>query len=302
MDGRESVVSQPLGLMRLRVSDTFRSLFRTSHRAPRAIPLRRSDTMAERQDYPTLLVSHLGWIERVAASLCRKHGLDADEADDFASWVKARLVEDDYAVLRKFRGESALTTYLTVVMNMLYRDYRVSRWGRWRPSAAARRRGPLAVQLETLVYRDGYHWSQAATALEARGAGSLSDVEVANLLAQLPSGARGRPRQVSDAPLATAADTRRADDGVLASEADAGREVARNALAGAMEGLSDEDRRIVEMRFWGGATVADIARTLRIEQKPLYRRLERILLHLRRALEAEGVSGEGIREIIDEET
>jgi RNA polymerase sigma factor for flagellar operon FliA len=259
-------------------------------------------TMPERQDYAALLVAHLGWIERVAAALCRRHALDPDEADDFASWAKARLVEDDYAVLRKFRGESALTTYLTVVLNMFYRDYRVSRWGRWRPSAAARRRGPLAMKVETLVYRDGYHWSQAAALLQQRGEANLSDREVAALLAQLPSGTRGRPMEVGAEPLATAPARTQADDTLLAGEAQAEREATRAALQRAMAGLDDEDRRIVEMRFWKGATVADIARVLGLDQKPLYRRLERIFRHLRTNLEAQGISADQVRELIEDDT
>jgi RNA polymerase sigma factor for flagellar operon FliA len=255
----------------------------------------------ERQDYSELLVRHLPWIERVAASLCRRHALDPDEADDFASWAKTRLMEDDYAVLRKFRGESALTTYLTVVMSMLYRDYRVWRWGRWRPSAAARRRGPVAVQLETLVHRDGYHWSQAAAVLQARGHGSLSEREVATLIAELPPGTRGRPTEVGAEPLATTPDPARADETVLAAETQAEQDVLARALARAMEGLGDEDRTILRMRFWEGCSVADIARALRLEQKPLYRRLERTLKTLRSALEAEGVSRDRVRALLDEE-
>lgn len=257
--------------------------------------------MPERQDYPALLVRHLGWIDRVAAALCRKHGLDSDEADDFASWAKARLMEDDYAVLRKFRGESAITTFLTVVVRRFYQDYRVAQWGRWRPSAAAKRRGPLAVLLETLVYRDGLTAAQAAEALRSRGWPELTDQQAATLLAKLPD-LRGRPKQVHDASLDRAPADDTADGAVLQDEAEAARQATRAVLTRAMEGLAAEDRSIVQMRFFGGATLAEVARALRTEQKPLYRRMERILLHLRRTLEAEGISVEQVREILDEES
>ncbi|HEX6747197.1 MAG TPA: sigma-70 family RNA polymerase sigma factor [Longimicrobium sp.] len=258
-------------------------------------------TMPERQDLAALLERHLGWIERVAAALCRKHGLDPDEVDDFTSWVKTRLVEDDYAILRKFRGESQLTTFLTVVLNRMYRDYRVAQLGRWRPSAAARRRGPAAVQLERLVYRDGMSAAQAAAALRSAGI-QLSDGDAIRIVAELGTGVRGRPKQVGDAPLDITPAAEQADDSVLDSEAQAGRAALREVLGRAMEGLPAEDRRIVEMRFFGGATVADIARALRTEQKPLYRRLERILKHLRGRLEAEGFPADRVREIIDEDS
>jgi RNA polymerase sigma factor for flagellar operon FliA len=53
--------------------------------------------------------------------------------------------------------------------------------------------------------------------------------------------------------------------------------------------LSPEDATIMRMRFWGGFSIAHIARALRLEQKPLYRRLEHLKSKLRTELEARGV-------------
>ncbi|HEV2146432.1 MAG TPA: hypothetical protein VGR37_03360, partial [Longimicrobiaceae bacterium] len=159
--------------------------------------------MPDRKDLEALFLENLGWIERVAASICRRHGFGGDDAEDFASWARLRIVEDDYAVLRKFRGESSVTTYLTVVVAMLFRDYRVSRWGRWRPSAAARRHGRLAVRLETLVHRDGYRLEQAGELLRTTGETDLSERELAELLARLPARSPTRPVEVGPDPLAS---------------------------------------------------------------------------------------------------
>lgn len=41
--------------------------------------------------------------------------LSADDRDDLCSDVFLRIVHDDFAVLRRFRGQSSLATYLTVV-------------------------------------------------------------------------------------------------------------------------------------------------------------------------------------------
>ena len=43
-----------------------------------------------------------------------------------------------------------------------------------------------------------------------------------------------------------------------------------DALPQAMNELPDEDRVITRMRFWNAISVADIARLLRIDQKPLF--------------------------------
>jgi hypothetical protein len=51
------------------------------------------------------MVAHLDWIERTTASLARRYGLSPDDAEDVDAWIKLRLMEDDYAVFCKFRGD-----------------------------------------------------------------------------------------------------------------------------------------------------------------------------------------------------
>jgi len=46
---------------------------------------------------------------------CRSIRLTKDDRDDLAGEVFLTLVKDDFAVLQRFRGESSLATYLTVV-------------------------------------------------------------------------------------------------------------------------------------------------------------------------------------------
>lgn len=247
-----------------------------------------------------MFLDHLEAIERIVASLCRRHGLRGDDAEDFASWTKLRLIEDDYAVFRKFRGESLITTYLTMVVAMLFRDYRVQKWGRWRPSAAAQRHGRLAVRLETLVYRDGYRLNQAAELLRTSGETDLSERELAALLAELPPRGPVRPVDVGPEALEGVPADTGADEGVLSQQAEAERRAADQALTRAIERLPSEDRLILRMRFWNGMSVADIARGLGLPQKPLYRRIDHVLAQLRRYLEAAGISREQARNLLGE--
>lgn len=243
-------------------------------------------------DAQSRFLDNLPYIERVLAGLSRRLGLRGDDADDFSSWAKARLIEDGYSVLAKFRGESSITTYLTVVLAMLGREFQVQRHGRWRPSAAARRSGSLAVRLETLVYRDHVPLSQAAEQLRTRGETTMADRELAQLLGALPRRTGGRPKDAGDVGLESAVSSMRADDIVEAENAARDRERAGAALTAAIERLSTEDRLIVRLRFWEELSIADISRTLGVPQKPLYRRLERVLVGLRRDLENAGVSQE----------
>lgn len=247
----------------------------------------------------TLFVSHLPWIERVAHSLTRRHGLDPDEQDDFVSWAKLKIMEDNYAVLRKYRGDSQLTTYLTVVLSILYSDYRVARWGRWRPSAAARKHGPLAVRLEALIYRDGLTSSQAIATLRESDPALPEERELIRLLAELPPAPRGRP---TPEPISESVVQMPSEESADTALSHLERTEVRSALEKAMSRLAPEDAVIVRMRFLVGASVADIARVLHLEQKPLYRRLERILLQLRQSLESDGINRSFVSELLEEES
>ncbi|HET8622560.1 MAG TPA: sigma-70 family RNA polymerase sigma factor [Gemmatimonadales bacterium] len=252
--------------------------------------------MADRQSLEALFLAQLGWIERAAAAVCRRHGLSADESADFTSFAKLKLVENDYAVLARFRAESAITTYLVVVLSMLFRDYRAQHWGRWRPSAAARRQGGLAIRLETLVYRDRVPLGQAAEMLRSSGQTELSDRELAGVLAQLPARNSPRPTPVGSGLTGDPPAPNRSDDFLHAEEADTQERVIREAL----ERLPAEDQVLLRLRFWEGLSVADIARSLGLPQKPLYRRLERAMTHARRLLEQAGMSKEYARAVLNE--
>src|SRR5215831_14503938 len=254
--------------------------------------------VVDRAAAEALFLQHLARIEKTIGLLGRRHGFRDTDAADLASWIKLRLLEDDYAVFQKFRGESSITTYLTVVIATLIQDYKVQRWGRWRPSAAALRTGNIAVKLEALVYRHGYQLSEAAELLRSRGDTDLSDRDLAAMLADLPRRGPPRPREVSDDSLETKPGASSADE-VLDREADIQeRTTVEGALRAAVERMSPEDQCILTMRFWQDASVADIARTLNVPQKPLYRRLDRAFTLLRRELTRQGISSERARTLV----
>jgi RNA polymerase sigma factor for flagellar operon FliA len=57
-----------------------------------------------------------------------------------------------------------------------------------------------------------------------------------------------------------------------------------------MRQLAAQDRLILKMRFQDNCQVADIARALQLEAKPLYRHIDKLLVTLRRTLEGEGLT------------
>lgn len=235
-------------------------------------------------------LEHLPTIERVVGIIARRNGLSTSDADEFGSWAQARIIDSDYAVFRKFAGRSSMATYLSVVLGNLFHDYRNSVWGRWRPSVAATRLGPIGVRLEELIYRDGHTLREAIEVLRSAGA-PQSDVELARMAQALP--VRQSASEVSlDAIEGTSGEV---DPRVVEMDGEADDFA---VLRAALQALPAEDQVIMRMRFWDDISVADVARTLRLEQKPLYRRIEAIEMTLRALLTARGVDRERARELL----
>ena len=247
----------------------------------------------------SLFLDNLPLVERLAGAIARRQGIRGAEVEDFVASVKLRLVEDDYAVLRKFRGESSLTTYLAVVIAMLAREQRVQQTGRWRPSAVARRLGAVAVRLEMLIHRDRCSFVQASQTLLSRGEAE-DEGELRRLHRALPRRLPLRPDAAGPEALAGTPDLGSADDDLARAEAERRRQQVDAALARAVAQLPDEDRVIVRLRYWEGLTIADVARALGLQQRPLYRRLERCLRELRDRLEAGGMGPADVAALLDE--
>lgn len=258
--------------------------------------------MPDERSPESIFLEHLEVIERIASLMARRNGLMGEDAADFQSWVVSKIIEDDYAPIRKFRGASSLPTYLSVVIAMLARDFRVQRRGRWRPSAAARRVGDLAVRLESLVYRSRYTLAEAGQLLRTAGATRLSDRELGQMLSQLPTRAPLRPTEVTTEALAEVATRDGGADAPITNAEDAReRQRIEAVLDERIAEFAEQDRIIMRMRFWQDLSVADIARMLGIEQKPLYRRIERLLEQLRERLRETGITAHQVRGLIDGE-
>ena len=257
--------------------------------------------MFDRLNPESLFLAHLEWIEKVAATVCHRNSVWGDDAEDFASTAKMKLIENDYEALREFRGECKLTTYLAVVIDRYFHEHARERWGRWRCSKAAERHGQLAKELETLVYRDGFRLEEAAEKLRTAGRTTASDAELARLFAQLKARSSLRPEPADPDVLDRTPAEGSADSGVIAGEARSRRRTLLAALDGALDRLEPEERIIVRMHFADGRKVADVERALGLEPKALYRPIERLRKVLLRYLEEAGVSAEDVREFLEEE-
>ncbi|MBK9240013.1 MAG: sigma-70 family RNA polymerase sigma factor [Acidobacteria bacterium] len=240
-----------------------------------------------------IYLAHADLIERALATVCRRNSVFGADAEDFSSTARLHLIEDDYAVLRRFEGRSSLPTYLTVVITRQFQDWRNAKWGKWRPSAEAKRLGPTAVRLETLTVRDRLSLDEAYELLRSKYEVTESRAEVEALAVRFPI--RHKRSFVDDTVINTLpTPIPPPDDDVAGREAAVMAHHVSGVLTTEVRKLPAQDRLILKMRFEDDCPIADIARALRLEAKPLYRRIEKVLTALRTSLEAEGITAAAI--------
>ena len=242
-----------------------------------------------------LYSEHADAIESVLAYTRRAHRLSADDGDEFSSWVRLRLLEDDCAILRKFQGLSSVKTFLVTVIQRLFLDWRNKEWGKWRPTMEARRIGRVAIELERLVLRDGIDYGQASQLLVSKGiAASIEECDEA--WGRLKRG--GGRHFVGDETL----DNLPAGEAVDPIAAQQRRELVAKVVRAVHEVLAElppADHLIFKLRYWDRVSVATIARMQQIEQKPLYRRFEQLHERIVKDLAARGITADEIRRLFD---
>lgn len=243
-----------------------------------------------------LLEAHLDLIQRKLRHLSWRSGLPESEAEEFRSWALFKLVDDNYHILGSWEGRSSFPTFLRVVLVNLMRDYRIHLWGKWRPSAASRRRGRESVLLEQLLVRDGLSADEAVERLRTEHGISVAPDEVVRLAAVLPR--RQERWQVSDEELVHIPIDGQVEIRIEEADRACTANRVRELLAPLLRALPAEDRLLLWLSFFEGLSMAAISRALHRPQRELYSSRDRCLKTIRRSLDEAGVGAEQIRELI----
>jgi RNA polymerase sigma factor for flagellar operon FliA len=236
-----------------------------------------------------LFLKYLPVIERVAAFVSRRNHLNETEADDFASPVRLKLLADDRAILRQFAGRSSPQTFLSIVIQRIFLDYRRASWGKWRPSAAATRLGATAILTERLRSRDGRSADEVFELLTTNYQIQITRQNVERLVAQLPY-RPSRSFETDEILSDMAASAEGPDEALIQQEVAMRERRMAAALQNALAGLPRSDCLLLRMRFQDGRSVPEIARALRLDQAGLYRRIDKLLKSLRRQLQTINLS------------
>lgn len=268
-------------------------------------------TQEDSPDYARLIIDQLPHIElqcRRAAESLKSYRSAANvdnEADHLLTEVLDHLKADNFKVLRKFRGNSKLTTYLTAVISNLVVDLIRTRKGRSRAGERARELGPVAEQLYKLVYGLGYTLADAHGHLVLSHGIADGEDELRDMLHHIRgrdgithAAAAGWPYQgrevlVDDEVVVIVPDPAKGADEQLI---DSQREQKREQIIGPlMEGLSGEERFILRLRFPATEnesikSIREIAALTGQTEKSVDNRLRRILMRCREILISRGLS------------
>lgn len=228
----------------------------------------------------------LATLAQVLRQVARRHRLTREDTEDFLQSAHLKLIERDYEVFRRFKGRSSLRTYLVVVCTRLLLDWRIERYGKWRPSTAAIRLGEAAVLAERLIYRDGFSLNGAFETVRVRFA-SLDATELQRIFDLLPP--RECRRMVSDQMLNELAAPPAADPLEALQREGATRRIG-HVLQQAVKALPPDEQSLLRHRYTEGRTIPSLAQGLGVEPKALYRRFDTMLRRLRHALAEAGVT------------
>lgn len=243
-----------------------------------------------------LLADEWANVERLIAVTCRRRGLDEADADEFASMVKLKLFENDCEIVKRFRGDCKFTTYVNVIVQRTFVDLCVKRLGKWRPSAAAERMGAAGIELERLVYRDGCTPEDAIVRVIARHPGTERPC-AEDMLSRIPP----RQRRWSAVPIDSVSNSLRSDASAdnLALTGDRRRisDRAASVVRDYLKDLEEKDRLLLQLHFESNMQLAQIARVLGIDQKPLYRRRNQMLGELRARIESSRISAADVADL-----
>jgi DNA-directed RNA polymerase specialized sigma24 family protein len=223
--------------------------------------------------------SHFG---RVIQDLARRHHLAPQETAELQVVVDRALERNDYELLRAFDGRSTWETYLTTVVTRLFFEFQNELWGQWRPTPHASRLGAAAVLLEELVVRDGLAVADAFHVMRTTHRVDMPQARLEQLTSQL--GLHNDHTRSANA-------TRESSAATLDVQA---------ALRDAMALLSADDRLILAMRFGDGQPLTRIAKVMKVDPRPLQRRIDRATDVIRTSLRMQGIAADDVEALLEQ--
>ena len=245
-----------------------------------------------------LVREYLGVIGEAIEAVSRRHRLNQEEQEEFSSEAFLKILDDGCKVLRAYKGKASMKAYLVGVLTRFLYNFRDRQWGKWQPSAEAKRLGGEAVLLEKLLTRDEYSHQEAFEMLTTNHRLAWSVEYFEEMVAKLP--VRHKRRHLNQEVLEfLPTDAHMGEDRLRQQEARGLRSRTGRVLRSELAKLSGRERLVIRMHYHDGFSVATIAKLLDTDAKKLYRFFELIRQRFRHHLENAGVVEKEIMEYLD---
>lgn len=268
-------------------------------------------------DYREMINRHLKLIERQCYKVVRQQlkaagysNPDAanpvnieNEVLELSSSVIDTLQKDDYQVLRRFKGNSKLSTYITTIVARHAVDMIRKKRGRDRQRDRAKTLGTHGMAVYDLIFTQGCSMNEALTRLSQEQGIDLPLEEIQRMSDII----RGKQFAAPSNPVVKEAMIIRDDkketfiipdnqsEPAVMWEEKERVQMLDDVVKGMVKDLNGEERLILRMRFPTSddskpAKISAIARALGITEKATYKRITRILKKCRDILEKKGVA------------
>lgn len=232
-----------------------------------------------------------------------------NEALELSNQVLDTLQKDNYHVLREFKGNARITTYITAIISRRAVDLIRKKLGRGREKERAKELGDIGTLLYQRVLKDGCPLPEVFRELQNDGGfpGSLEELETMvqkikgkNPGSHLPgasqpfngSSAVKNGKIISENEYVIP-DTKNDPRDIL-METQRKRKM-HDVIQSILTQLNGEERLLLRMRFPTGEdekprSVEQVSRVLGISQKAVYKRIARLLKKCKDTLNREGVT------------
>ena len=245
------------------------------------------------------LVKHLPVIDAAIKVACRRHEILDDQAEEFASHTKLKLIENDYHLIRSFQGKSSFRTYLFTVINRIFIDWLRMMKGRWRPSEYAKRLGQMGIKLEELMARKKLSYQEACYAIKINHGVNIDSREFRKLADKISKQLSTNPRQV-DIPLEKINNSESTlKDPVIDKNSQEIREKIVSIIKDVSESLEANDKLILKMHFHDNLGISVISRILKQKRHGVDARLKFILVGFKEKILANGININDARDAIN---
>jgi hypothetical protein len=251
----------------------------------------------DRDEAERLYYEYFETIGEIVAFVSRN--LSTLDAEEFDICVKEKLCSDEFRRIRGFEGRNraSFRTFLTAVINNLFKDFLDHIWGKFRPTEGAKRRGKDAVLLERLL-REKYSFEEAFEIMRTDNGLMISRNDFEELARHVNPRLRLRV-EAGNLPETTVSEENPEDLAILRQMLERYCALLRQ-LQQTCQDLDVEDALIVKFRFHDGRTTAEIEDLLGVKRsrrpgKSAARRLERLTNDLRASLESAGFSAADVK-------